>query len=718
MTTSTQQVELELPETKHPTTRTTPTRLKTTKDLLQLQKLKLALLELFDQWDANNDEVLTTLEIIYGLRTQGFILNADTLHHAIKHVADKTKDALWGDDDLSHGNHFVDNEGFIDVMMHILNVQQHDGLASDNKEAMTTTKALKVIALLKQSLASDPLLGQRMQELKQKQSELVDKVRGGKYDPVKPSRSLARNSSLNSAVDTNNCNQCYQNFHKQWYTLPTIAIIFWLLIPTVLYVLVNQWGFNEAFYYSIQSGLSVGFGSLSEEKISGKNTFDICSPGTNATQLIELILDQQSVHGTTGELCAYQYVPNQLYLVSMFYTVVHICVGASFIGGVLSLFTVMAVESSEAWYKDGEETGKKELKEHRRKSGVEAKKELANKRRRQSGLEPLPDPVPVDNQGDNAKQGTDISKWFDAHRSEIKAVSILVAWVIVGTIVFALLEDVHWIKGLYFAVAACSTAGLAGPSSSNAASILFVGLYTLFGVPIYAYTLGIFSNVVTANYISNKASAQRQEAISQEEFNAANRLGDPKVGPEDGSIDTYEFALVWFLRNGKIEPDDIKNMQQDFDELDADDNGRFDGCEMQAALKFAQFDINGDRELSVNELVELADDLQRTKCMSVPGLYMLPPGKEYDVKCIQKEMETFEKSSTPKTDVSQEIVFDRSQFMRWFMKEFNFYRDQKGDGLPQGEVMRRVMLDEVISYFKNSEEDEVEKKNGKEKAGE
>lgn len=711
MSSTPQQVELELPETKqslNPAITTPTRRLKNTKDLLQLQKLKLALLELFDQWDANNDEVLTTLEIIYGLRTQGFTLNADTLHHAIKHVADKTKDALWGDDDLSHGNHFVDNEGFIDVMMHILNVQQQDGFASEKKEAvMTITKALKVIALLTQSLASDPLLGQRMQELKQKQSELVDKVRlgltGGKYDPVKPSRSLSLNSSLNSAEDTNSCEQCYQNFHKKWYTLPTIAIVFWLLIPTVLYVSTNQWGFNEAFYYAIQSGLSVGFGSLSEEKISGKNTFDICSPGTNATQLIELILDRQSVHGTQGELCAYQYVPNQLYLVSMFYTVVHICVGASFIGGVLSLFTVMAVESSEAWYKDGEEIGKKELK---------------NKRRQQSGLEPLPDPVPVDNQGDNTKHDTDISKWFDGHRSEIKAVSILVAWVIVGTIVYALLEDVHWIKGLYFAVAACSTAGLAGPSSSNAASILFVGLYTLFGVPIYAYTLGIFSNVVTANYISNKASAQRQEAISQEEFNAANRLGDPKVGPEDGSIDTYEFALVWFLRNGKIEPGDIKDMQQDFDELDADDNGRFDSCEMQAALKFAQFDINGDRELSVNELVELADDLQRTKCMSVPGLYMLPPDKEYDVKCIQKEMETFEKSSTLKTDVvSQETVFNRSQFMRWFMKEFNAYRDQKGDGLPQGEVMRRVMLDEVISYFKNSEEDEAEK-NGKETAGE
>ena len=143
MSSTPQQVELELPETKqslNPAITTPTRRLKNTKDLLQLQKLKLALLELFDQWDANNDEVLTTLEIIYGLRTQGFTLNADTLHHAIKHVADKTKDALWGDDDLSHGNHFVDNEGFIDVMMHILNVQQQDGFASEKKEAKKNCK--------------------------------------------------------------------------------------------------------------------------------------------------------------------------------------------------------------------------------------------------------------------------------------------------------------------------------------------------------------------------------------------------------------------------------------------------------------------------------------------------------------------------------------------------------------------------------------------------
>ena len=80
-------------------------------------------------------------------------------------------------------------------------------------------------------------------------------------------------------------------------------------------------------------------------------------------------------------------------------------------------------------------------------------------------------------------------------------------------------------SGLYFAVAACSTAGLAGPSSTNQGSIVFVGLFTLFGVPIYAYTLGIFSNVATANYIQRKEKENRLAPITVEEFLQADQLG-------------------------------------------------------------------------------------------------------------------------------------------------------------------------------------------------
>ena len=47
--------------------------------------------------------------------------------------------------------------------------------------------------------------------------------------------------------------------------------------------------------------------------------------------------------------------------------------------------------------------------------------------------------------------------------------------------------------------------------------------------------------------------------------------------------------------------------------------------------------------------------------------------------------------------------------MTWFSKEHNAYRDVVGDGKPQGWIMRKLMLDEVVSYFA-AEEKTVTKK--------
>ena len=71
---------------------------------------------------------------------------------------------------------------------------------------------------------------------------------------------------------------------KRWWnagsTKPCLAVLVWLFAAAIVFTFVNRWGFNEAFYYSVQSGLSVGFGSLSEEKITGRNAYEVCVPAT------------------------------------------------------------------------------------------------------------------------------------------------------------------------------------------------------------------------------------------------------------------------------------------------------------------------------------------------------------------------------------------------------------------------------------------------------
>ena len=151
---------------------------------------------------------------------------------------------------------------------------------------------------------------------------------------------------------------------------------------------------------------------------------------------------------------------------------------------------------------------------------------------------------------------------------------------------------------------------------------------------------------------------------------------------------------------------------------------------MQAAMKFQQFDINGDGELSAGELVSLATNMQETLCMSVPGLYLLPPKKKYTIEYIKNAMMAFNDarndqhktknvkrmSSTEGSNhvrtATQEMTylqFDRREFMTWFSKEHNAYRDVVGDGKPQGWIMRKLMLDEVVSYFAAEEKTETKK---------
>ena len=46
-------------------------------------------------------------------------------------------------------------------------------------------------------------------------------------------------------------------------------------------------------------------------------------------------------------------------------------------------------------------------------------------------------------------------------------------------------------------------------------------------------------------------------AITEKEFAWMNRLGDG-----DGVIDRYEFAMLWFLRNGLIKPEQSDHTSQ------------------------------------------------------------------------------------------------------------------------------------------------------------
>ncbi|KAK3248209.1 hypothetical protein CYMTET_42319 [Cymbomonas tetramitiformis] len=77
---------------------------------------------------------------------------------------------------------------------------------------------------------------------------------------------------------------------------------------------------------------------------------------------------------------------------------------------------------------------------------------------------------------------------------KVRGFVFLGLWILMGIAFGTLHENWSVARSLYFSVAALCTAGLQAVDSSDDVSFLFVGLYTLTGVPIYAYTLG---NVAT-----------------------------------------------------------------------------------------------------------------------------------------------------------------------------------------------------------------------------
>ena len=237
---------------------------------------------------------------------------------------------------------------------------------------------------------------------------------------------------------------------RRWWNAgsvkPCLAIIVWLFAAATFFTFVNRLGFNEAFYYSVQSGLSVGFGSLSEKKITGRNAYEVCLPANEANATARLaalveaaqasqdpaLLEALEPFKDTQEICAYEYTPNPLSLVSMMYTVVHICLGASVIGGALSLFSAMAVESSKEWYDDANDSA---LTEHKHKQRNDLIRMATQEQDEITAKGPS-------NQGGNMKakcgcslcgcecSKTSLSSWLQGHSAEVKAVIFMLVTII------------------------------------------------------------------------------------------------------------------------------------------------------------------------------------------------------------------------------------------------------------------------------------------------
>lgn len=74
------------------------------------------------------------------------------------------------------------------------------------------------------------------------------------------------------------------------------------------------------------------------------------------------------------------------------------------------------------------------------------------------------------------------------------------------------------IRSVYFAIAACSTAGIVPTRTVRSdANVGFVGVFCLVGVPLYAACLGSFANILVQKTLARQTEDKLNENLTEAE---------------------------------------------------------------------------------------------------------------------------------------------------------------------------------------------------------
>ena len=373
----------------------------------------------------------------------------------------------------------------------------------------------------------------------------------------------------------------------QMYMSCMLIVFIWISCGTIFYSICNSWPFAQSFFYAVDAGMSIGF----------------CIPDVAEHKLI-----------------------------SKAFTIIYILLGASVVGGALALFIQDSMEglatNNSQQYKllleketfdaaNVSRTGALSFSEFQQllvgtissrggsdqsssilsdddilllwkkfdklKDGVIHFEEFTGTFR---GVERL-----VQSLREQQKSSRLRRTWFrlrsflqEAWQLEHRIYFVFVLWVSMG-ILWGIFDQ-GWdpITATHFAISALATGGLTAPSV-NADGILppdpsiFCGIFCLFGIPLFALTLGHYARYLVAGHVTALEESALSRPITRVEFDFAKRL----TTPEDPLVHLSDFIVLQLLRQGKISMTAINVMKQNFDALDVDHNGSLSYDEIRAS---------------------------------------------------------------------------------------------------------------------------------------
>ena len=161
--------------------------------------------------------------------------------------------------------------------------------------------------------------------------------------------------------------------------------------------------------------------------------------------------------------------------------------------------------------------------------------------------------------------------WLRLHSDDARAWALLATWLLLGTAYGLVFERWSGTRSFYFAVCALSTAGLQGiDPESEAWQFLLVGAWLLAGVPIFAHGVGTVARLLLRESSDAEVRARSWGNFGEGDWDDTVALLSEYVAVAPGRLSREQFILSELLRSGSVSGDLVDIILDKFSRFDTD----------------------------------------------------------------------------------------------------------------------------------------------------
>jgi len=331
------------------------------------------------------------------------------------------------------------------------------------------------------------------------------------------------------------------------------GFLVWFFLMTLFYRFGVEMTWAQSFFFTVDTGMSVGFGS----------------PGITCEEQ-----DQPTMH-FSSLVCELVTVFHML-LVALWFTVL--------LG---TLASVVVVSNSD--------NVKKTMKKQKKR------KEAQTLQKKLEGAGVVRKPKTADK---GPKPSVLAKAWAWVRVPVIKFAILYVVWLVVGILYGIYIEEWSWSKSMLFAVSATSTAGLIAPTTGDTAMVLTM-FYTLIGVFLFATFLGYLGDLVLQS-IQKSLFAERAGLSA----GAQDRLKAQMI-QHRAKVDFPTFFEFTLLKENMVTDDQVKSIKKSWEMMNADGDAYISLDELYCAELFDMADEDGSGDLELDEIFALGELIDR-----------------------------------------------------------------------------------------------------------